>query len=56
MFGLKFDFKDVRPGDPGYLYGDNTNIRKELKWAPSMDLDDIIESHYDYVRKQLNAN
>lgn len=56
MFNLDFDFKDVRPGDPGYLYGDNTNIKKELGWEPKFDVVDIIESHYDYVRKQMNGN
>lgn len=57
MFGLFYEFIDVRPGDPGYLYGDNRNTILELGWTPRMDLHDIIESHYDYVsRKMLNEN
>lgn len=55
MFGLKYDFKDVRPGDPGYLYGDNSNTVRELSWSPKMDLDDIIESHYAYIKGNLNV-
>lgn len=54
MFGLNFDFNDVRPGDPGYLYGDNSNTIKELGWKPQIDVLDIIESHYDGVARQLN--
>lgn len=48
-FGLEFDYMDVRPGDPGYLYGDNSNTVKELGWKPTMDIIDIIESHYMHV-------
>lgn len=56
MFGLDIHFSDARPGDPGYLYGDNTNTKKELNWTPQCDLDDIIESHYAFVRNKLNGN
>lgn len=54
MFGLYYKFSNARPGDPGYLYGNNHNIMTELNWKPKMDLHDIIESHYDFVRKNLN--
>lgn len=54
MFGLEYGFKDVRPGDPGYLYGDNSNTVRELGWSPKMDLRDIIESHYGYVKQCLS--
>lgn len=54
MVGLDIQFRDARPGDPGYLYGDNSNIIKELAWSPFFSVYDIIESHYDFVRKQIN--
>jgi UDP-glucose 4-epimerase len=54
MFGLTFDITDVRPGDPGYLYGDNSNTIEELGWTPKMDLYDIIESHYSYIKQCLD--
>lgn len=53
MVGLDIQFTDSRPGDPGYLYGNNSNIRKELSWDPVMDLYDIVESHYAYVKEKL---
>jgi UDP-glucose 4-epimerase len=56
MFGLTHNVMEGRPGDPGYLYGDNSNTINELNWSPKMDTYDIIESHYDYVRKKMNAN
>lgn len=55
-FNLKIGINDSRPGDPGYLYGDNTNMRNELGWKPTMDIHNIIESHYEYTRKSMNAN
>lgn len=55
-FGLFYEFNDVRPGDPGYLYGNNRAIMSELGWYPMHSLDDIIESHYDYIRGKMNGS
>ena len=54
-----FDLGCLKPfvgASLGYLYGDNSNTRNDLMWSPRMDIHDIIESHYDYVRNKLNGN
>lgn len=54
---LQIGFNDVRPGDPAYLYGDNTITKNELGWEPQYDIADIVESQYNYVAsKMINAN
>ena len=52
--GLNFEFAPNRPGDPGYLYCDNTAIRQELDWQPVKTISEIIDSHYEYVKANLN--
>lgn len=53
MYKIKFEYKDVRPGDPGYLIGNPTKLETNLGFKRTYDLIDIINSHYDYTRKCL---
>lgn len=53
MYKIKFEYKDVRPGDPGYLIGNPDKLEKNLGFKRKFDLIDIINSHYDYTRKCL---
>lgn len=53
MYKIKFQYKDVRPGDPGYLIGNPDKLEKNLGFKRKFDLIDIINSHYDYTRKCL---
>lgn len=53
MYKIKFEYKDVRPGDPGYLIGNPDKLEKNLEFKRKYDLIDIINSHYEYTRKCL---
>jgi UDP-glucose 4-epimerase len=53
IYKIKSEYKDVRPGDPGYLIGDPTKLETKLRFKRKYDLIDIIHSHYEYTRKCL---
>ena len=53
-YNMKFEFVDSRPGDPGYLYSNSTNMNKELNFYPQYNINEIIEFHYAYVKYKLN--
>ena len=40
-----------RPGDPAVLVASNAKARSVLGWSPKRDLDDIIRSAYDFMRR-----
>lgn len=52
-YSLQIDFNDVRPGDPAFLYGNNSMTVNELNWNLQYDPADIVESHYDYVANKV---
>ncbi len=42
---------DRRPGDPATLVASNARAGEVLEWSPKRDLDDIIRSAYDFIRR-----
>ncbi len=40
-----------RPGDPAVLVASNAKARAVLGWSPKRDLDEIIRSAYDFMRR-----
>lgn len=50
IYKIKFEYKDVRPGDPGYLIGNPTKLETNLGFKRTYDLIDVINSHYNYTK------
>jgi UDP-glucose 4-epimerase len=53
FYSLKMEYKDVRPGDPGYLIGDSSKIKEHLNFIPKYSIEKIIQTHYEYTRKNI---
>ena len=51
-YSLVYHYKDVRPGDPGYLIGDPYKLSLIWPAGPQYNLTDIITSHYEYILSQ----
>ncbi|MBN2570936.1 MAG: UDP-glucose 4-epimerase GalE [Ignavibacteriales bacterium] len=45
-------YSERRPGDPAILVADNTKARQKLKWQAKYNLNDIIESAYNWHKNQ----
>jgi UDP-glucose 4-epimerase len=52
-YPLRYDYKDGRPGDPGYLIGDTYKLSQLWVDGPRFDINDIITDHYEYIKGQL---
>ena len=42
---------DRREGDPDYTSADITSISKTLNWTPTLDLEEMVRTHYNWVKK-----
>jgi len=53
------DFKvietDRRPGDPMAIWADNTKARHELGWQAQYNLEDMVQSAYDWHKSHLHG-
>lgn len=45
-----------RPGDPAQLFASNDRAKKMIGWQPELDLQQIIQDHYDWFTAQQNPN
>ena len=50
---VPFDVVDRRPGDPVATFADPTFAESTLGWRARFDLDDIIQTAYDWHRSQI---
>ena len=48
---LDLEFKSRRDGDPDYTSADLTYITRELGWSPSLDIEEMVRTHYNWVNK-----
>ena len=45
---IEIDKKFYRPSEVDYLIGDASKAKKDLKWAPKTNLNDLIKIMVDY--------
>lgn len=42
---------DRREGDPDYTSADLSHIGRKLNWSPTLDLEEMVRTHYNWVKK-----